>query len=108
MGRFRNYYHNSRVAAYKPRNVSKHKIDLKNNVQKIWIKKSDLICCVAHTSLKVVFTNFWYFDSSCSKHMTSDRNFIKDYQAIAVGHVTFGGGVKGHQVFMHQARLIMK
>ena len=37
----------------------------------------------------------WYFDSSCSKHMTGDKNFLKDYQAIAVGHVTFGDGVKG-------------
>ena len=27
--------------------------------------------------------------------MTSDRNLLKDYQAIVVGHVTFGDGVKG-------------
>ena len=95
MDRFEKYNHNSRVAAYKPRNVSKHKIDLKNNVQKIWIKKSDLMCYVAHTSLKVVSTNSWYFDSDCSKHMTGDKNFLKDYQAISLIHVTFRDGVKG-------------
>ena len=53
------------------------------------------IWCVAHTSLKVVSTNSWYFDSGCSKHMTGDKIFLKDYQAIVVGHVTFRDGVKG-------------
>ena len=54
------------------------------------------MCYVAHTSLKAVSTNSWYFDSSCSKHMTGDRNLLKDYQVIIAGHVTFGDGVKGH------------
>ena len=54
------------------------------------------MCYVAHTSLKVISTDSWYFDSGCSKHMIVDRNLLKDYQAIAVGHVTFGDGVKGH------------
>ena len=94
MSRYENYH--SRFAAYKPRNAPKHKIDLrKNNVKKIWIKKSDLICYVAHTSLKVVSTNSWYFDSGCSKHMTGDKIFLKNYKTIDVGHVTFDDGVKG-------------
>ena len=39
MGRFRNHYHNLRDSTYKPRDVSRHKIDLKNNnIKKIWIK----------------------------------------------------------------------
>ena len=55
MSRYGNYH--SRFAAYKPI-AFKHKIDLrKNNVKKIWIKKSDLMCYVAHTSLNVVSTN---------------------------------------------------
>ena len=83
-------------SAYKPRIGPKHKIDpRKNNVKKIWIKKSDLMCYVAHTSLKVVFINSWYFDSGCSKHMTCDKKFLKNYKTIDVGHVTFGDGVKG-------------
>ena len=53
------------------------------------------MCYVAHTSLNVVSTNSWYFDSGCSKHMTGDKNFLKDYKTIDVGHVTFGDGVKG-------------
>ena len=56
MSRYGNYH--SRFAAYKPI-VLKHKIDVrKNNVKKIWIKKSDLMCYVAQTSLKVISTNF--------------------------------------------------
>ena len=92
ISRHENYH--SKFAA-KSRKTPKHKIDLKKNVvKKIWIKKSDLICYVAHTSLKVVSTNFWYFDSGCSKHMTGDKKFLKNYKTIDVGHVTFGDGVK--------------
>ena len=75
MSKYGNFH--SRNAAYKPKNASKHKIDLKrNNVKKVWIKKSNLMCYVTHTSLKVVSTNLWYFDNSCSKHMTGDKNFL--------------------------------
>ena len=52
------------------------------------------MCYVAYTSLKVVSTNSWYFDSGCSKHMTGDKIFLKDYKTIDVGHMTFGEGVK--------------
>ena len=56
MSRYGNYH--LRFAVYKPRIAPKHKIDLrKNNVKKIWIKKSDLMCYVAHTFLNVVSTN---------------------------------------------------
>ena len=54
-----------------------------------------MICYVVHTFFKVVSTNSWYFNSGCSKHMTGDRNILKDYQVIVVGHVTFEDGVKG-------------
>ena len=36
---------------YKPRIAPKVKIDLKNNsVKRIWIKKSNLNCCITYTS----------------------------------------------------------
>ena len=63
---------------YKPRTVPKHKIYLKNkSIKKIWVKKSNLNCCVASTSLKVVSTDSWYFCRSCSRHMIAKRNFFK-------------------------------
>ena len=63
---------------YKPRTVYEHKIDLKNkSVKKIWVKKSYLNCCVASTSLKTVSTNSWYFNIGYSRHMTSERKFLK-------------------------------
>ena len=52
------------------------------------------MCYVAYNSLKAVSTNSWYFDSGCSKHMTGDKIFLKDYKTIDVGHVTFVDGVK--------------
>ena len=76
MGRFGKY--KSRVVVYKPMNAHKHKIDLKtNHVKKIWVKKSDLNCCVASTSLKTVFTNFYHFARGCSRHFTGEREFLK-------------------------------
>ena len=53
------------------------------------------MCYVAYNSLKAVSTNSWYFDSGCSKHISGDKIFLKDYLTIDVGHVTFGDGVKG-------------
>ena len=54
---------------YKSRTAPKHKIDLKNKfVKKIWVKKSDLNCYVASTSLKTVSTDSSHFAKGCSKH----------------------------------------
>ena len=78
MGRFGKYNYKSRVAVYKPMNAPKHKIDLKtNHVKKIWVKKSDLNCCVASPSLKTVSTNSCYFARGCSRHFTGEREFFK-------------------------------
>ena len=60
----------------------------------IWIKKLDLICYVAYTFLKVMFTYSWYFDSGCSRHMTDERNFLKVYQNVVEGQVSFRDGAK--------------
>ena len=34
-------------------------------------------CCVASTSLKIDSTNSWHFDRGCSRHLISEREFIK-------------------------------
>ena len=58
----------------KPRTAPKIKIDLNDKpTKKLWIKKSDLFCHVAYTSMKAVTTNDWYFESACSRHMTGDK-----------------------------------
>ena len=58
MSRIGKYDYKPRFAAYKPKTIPKHKIDLKKNVKKIWIKKKlDLMCYVAYTSLNAFSTN---------------------------------------------------
>ena len=58
------------------------------------LKKSDLFCHVAYTSMKAVTTNDWYFESACSRHMTGDKRYLNDYQSMLDGHVSFGDGGK--------------
>ncbi|KAI3457213.1 hypothetical protein Pfo_013876 [Paulownia fortunei] len=66
------------------KNTPKIKIDLKNtSKRRIWIRKIDLACHVAHTSLKANIIESWYFDSRCFRHMTNG------------GRVTFGDRFKG-------------
>ena len=45
--------------------------------RKYGLKKLDLNCCVAFTSLKTVSIGSWYFDRGCSRHLTSEREFFK-------------------------------
>jgi hypothetical protein len=65
----------------------------KNSSNKyVWIKKSDNLCLVAHTALKVLDTCLWYLNSACSKHMTGDRALLKDIQMGRGGRIMFGDG----------------
>nr|GEW19821.1 putative ribonuclease H-like domain-containing protein [Tanacetum cinerariifolium] len=38
------------------------------------------------------------FDSGCSRHMTSNKSFLTEYQEIDGGFVTFGGSPKGGKI----------
>src|ERR1044072_2300136 len=58
-----------------------------------WKKRTAAL--IAHTSLRVSAKEDWYFDSGCSKHMTGDRNLLKDVKPHSVSSVTFGDGAKG-------------
>ncbi|XP_012837630.1 PREDICTED: uncharacterized protein LOC105958166 [Erythranthe guttata] len=79
-----------------PSQKPKNKIDISNRPQqKIWVEKSTFKCLSAITSLKASTTNDWYFDSGCSRHMTGVKEFLKNYQQITGGAVTFGNGKKG-------------
>ncbi|XP_012852378.1 PREDICTED: uncharacterized protein LOC105971989 [Erythranthe guttata] len=79
-----------------PSQKPKNKIDISNRPQqKIWVEKSTFKCLSAITSLKASTTNDWYFDSGCSRHMTGVKEFLKNYQQITGGAVTFGNGKNG-------------
>jgi len=75
-------FNKNSVMAKKEKDVSKH----------AWVKKSDNLCLVAHTALKVLDTYLWYLDSACSKHMTGDMGLLKDIQMARGGRITFGDG----------------
>ncbi|XP_024019486.1 uncharacterized protein LOC112091030 [Morus notabilis] len=78
------------------RQTPKRKINGDNrSTRKVWVRKSDLSCHAAYTSLKASTTNSWYFESGCSRHMTGERSFLKNFKSLTDGHVTFGDGVKG-------------
>ena len=53
-------------------------------------KKSYLFYHVTYTSMKVVTTDDWYFDSGCSRHTTGEKKYLSDYQSMPDGHVSFG------------------
>ncbi|KAI3462099.1 hypothetical protein Pfo_018762 [Paulownia fortunei] len=88
---------------HEPNSASKHtpkiKIQLTNDFpRKIWIKKYDLRCNVANISLKASTCESWYFDSGCSRHMTSNKSNLSNFQSIEKGRVTFEDGVSGQIV----------
>ncbi|KAI3467948.1 hypothetical protein Pfo_024611 [Paulownia fortunei] len=85
----------SGVLQHPAKNTPKIKIDLKNDTKhRIWIRKIILPCHVAHTSLKANIIESWYFNSGYSRHMTGDKENLRDYQNQEGGQVTFGDGVR--------------
>lgn len=50
---------------------------------------------MAPTSLKVSSCEHWYFDSVCSRHMTGERNYLKNIKSYLNNYVTFDDGAKG-------------
>jgi hypothetical protein len=55
-----------------PTPYEKNLVMPKKNIsnKQVWIKESENLCFVAHTTLKILDTCLWYLDSTCSKHMT--------------------------------------
>ncbi|KAA0059174.1 F5J5.1 [Cucumis melo var. makuwa] len=68
-----------------------------NNVRgthMIWRVKTSEKCNVAFTIVQT-HVDAWYFDSGCSRHMTSNRSFFTELEECASGHVIFKDGAKG-------------
>ncbi|KAK2356066.1 gag-protease polyprotein [Trifolium repens] len=63
-------------------------------VKKVWRPKEDSKL-KAHTCIRLSSYEDWYFDSGCSKHMTGDKNYLKELRPCSKGSVTFGDGAKG-------------
>ncbi|KAA0046483.1 gag-pol polyprotein [Cucumis melo var. makuwa] len=60
----------------------------------IWRVKTSEKCNIAFTTVQTHF-DAWYFDSGCSRHMTSNRYFFTELEECSSSHVTFGDGAKG-------------
>ncbi|XP_062106271.1 uncharacterized protein LOC133817703 [Humulus lupulus] len=59
-------------------------------------KKSRNVALVAHTSLAAFKDDLCYFDSSCSRYMTGNKEILMNFKETREGLVTFGDGNKGH------------
>lgn len=60
----------------------------------IWVRKAKLIALISSTSKIEDRAVNWYFDSGCSRHMTSQKEMLTNLKP-SKGQVTFGDGVKG-------------
>ena len=83
------YLHDPRITrAHVPKTFKKEKVVLK------WIRKNENVCNVAQIALKAIFSNLWYLDSGCSRHMTGNKSFFETLVMEEGGNVTFGDGSK--------------
>ena len=46
-------------------------------------------------NISVSKTHPWYFDSGCSRHMTTNKSFFTTFTNFDGGNVTFGDGNMG-------------
>ena len=67
-----------------------------NKSKNTWIRKTNYKAYVSFISLKAYTNDFWYFDSSCFRHMIGDRSDLISYQEVSRENGTFADGVKSH------------
>lgn len=63
-------------------------------VKNQWVPKAINASLIAHTSLRVLAKEDWYFDNGCSRNMTGVKNLLGDMKSHSTSYVTFGDGVK--------------
>ena len=61
-----------------------------HKLKQVWIRKNKSKCHVVFTTLRTRASSEWYFDSGCSKHMTSDKSLFNSLEDFNGGNVTFG------------------
>lgn len=57
--------------------------------------KAETLCYIAYTSLKVSSREDEYFDIGCCRHITREKNHLKDTKSYFSSYVTFTDGAKG-------------
>jgi len=62
---------------------------------KMYVRREDLYCHVAYTSIAEGVKKPWYFDSGASRHMTGSQANLNNYSSVKESNVMFGGGAKG-------------
>ncbi|GAU46879.1 hypothetical protein TSUD_25960 [Trifolium subterraneum] len=62
---------------------------------KEWKPKEKDVILIAHTSPRASSKKDWYFDGSCSRHMTRVEKFLMDLKSYSTSFVTFSDGAKG-------------
>ena len=60
----------------------------------MYVRREDLYCHVAYTSIKEGIKKPWYFDSGASRHMVGSQSNLENYTSVKESKVTFGGGDK--------------
>ena len=86
---FFNYTHG------KPRMTPRPKVETSENKPiTTSIRKTNYKTYVSFISLRTCTTDFRYFDSGCSRHITSDRSALTNYQKLDRENLTFVDGVK--------------
>ena len=74
----------------KPRMTPRLKVATSENKPRTtWIRNTDYKAYVSFISLRTCTTDFWYFDSGCSRHMTNDRSEILVMQPKSGGELGF-------------------
>lgn len=61
----------------------------------MWKVKEATTSHIAHMSLRASSQEDWCFDSGYSRHVTGEKNYLKDLKPYSNSSVTFGDGVKG-------------
>ncbi|XP_051113166.1 uncharacterized protein LOC127239179 [Andrographis paniculata] len=67
-------------------------------VRLVWMPKENqkqLECNVILSSQESTRSDRWYFDSGCSRHMTNQKNLLKNFVEDRSGDIIFGDGAKG-------------
>lgn len=67
----------------KPRITPRPKVEINENKPRtIWIRKSKYKAYVSFIFLRSCTTDFWYFNSGCSRHMIGNISALINYQEV--------------------------
>ncbi|CAM8943821.1 unnamed protein product [Rhodiola kirilowii] len=77
------------------RRMDQHREVSRPPMKQVWRIKKGEICLAIFSSTFLPEKQKWYFDSECSRHMTSNPKFLMNIERFNGKSVTFGDGVEG-------------